>query len=103
MLRDPDGPTFVQVNEALGPALLKGIRDAGLCIPDDVSVMTTGTAPWTQVHSPPLSATETDYYQSGCLAADLILRLAGGEPPVRRVVRARYVRRASVGPAPRRP
>jgi LacI family transcriptional regulator len=101
LIRSEDGPTFVQINEAQAPALLKGLRDAGLRIPEDVSVMTTGAPSWAEVSNPPLSVTDVDYYLCGVRAAELILDLAKGGQPKRRVVRGTYIRRESVGPSPR--
>ncbi|MEZ4503001.1 MAG: LacI family DNA-binding transcriptional regulator [Dehalococcoidia bacterium] len=98
-LQGTDGATFVQVNEALAPDLLGGIGAAGLRIPEDVSVMTTGAPPWAEIVRPPLSVTTVDYYEAGRQAAEAILELAGGGEPTRRVVRGKYIRRASVGPA----
>jgi len=101
LIRAEDGPTFVQINEAQAPALLKGLRDAGLRIPDDVSVMTTGAPPWAEIANPPLSVTDVDYYLCGVKAAEVILELAQGGEPKRRTVRGTYIRRESVGPSPR--
>lgn len=102
LVRSKHGPTFLHVNEAQAPALLKGLTAAGLRIPDDVSVMSTGAPPWAEIYRPPLSVTDVDYYLCGKRAAELILDLVRGEAPRRRVVKGAYVRRDSVGPAPRR-
>ncbi len=101
LIRAKDGPTFLHVNEAQAPALLKGLADAGLRIPRDVSVMSTGAPSWADVVTPPLSATDVDYYLCGVRASELILELARGEQPKRRIVRGAYIRRESVGPSPR--
>jgi LacI family transcriptional regulator len=90
----------VQVNEAYAPALLKAIREAGLRIPEDVSVMTTGSPSWAEIHDPALSVTHVDYYKCGVRAAELMMKLEAGEKPGRRIVRGTYLRRDSVGPAP---
>ena len=99
LVRAPDGPTFLQVNEALAPILLEGLKNAGLRVPDDVSVMTTGTPLWANIYDPPLNATDIDYYLCGVLAAEVILDLESGKPAQRRVVSGTYTRRQSVGPA----
>lgn len=101
LIRAEDGPTFLHVNEAQAPALLKGIAEAGLRIPRDVSVMSTGAPSWAEVATPPLSVTDVDYYLCGVRAAEVILELSRGEQPKRRIVRGTYIRRESVGPAPR--
>ena len=101
LIRAEDGPTFLHVNEAQAPALLKGIAEAGLRIPRDVSVMSTGAPSWAEVATPPLSVTDVDYYLCGVRAAEVILELARGEQPKVRTVRGTYIRRDSVGPAPR--
>jgi len=96
-----DGPTFVQINEADAPRVLAAIAEAGLRIPDDVSVMTTGASSWGQLHQPPMSYTDVDYYQCGVLAAELVLELESGKPLKRCTVRGTYTRRESVGVARR--
>lgn len=99
-IKSDDGPTFLHVNEAQAPVLLKGLRDAGLRIPEDVSVMSTGAPSWAEIVQPPLSVTDVDYYLCGVKAAEIILELSQGKEPRRRVVRNTYIRRDSVGPAP---
>lgn len=99
-INSEDGPTFLHVNEAQAPALLKGLHDAGLRIPQDVSVMSTGAPSWAEIFQPPLSVTDVDYYLCGVKAAEIIVELARGEEPRRRRVRSAYIRRESVGPAP---
>lgn len=98
LLSSADGPTFVQVNEAQTPALLKGLAAAGIQIPRDVSVMSSGASSWAEIIQPPLSVTDIDYYLCGTRAAELILELERGEEPRRRVVKGAYIRRESVGP-----
>ncbi len=99
LVRAEDGPTFLHVNEALAPTLLKGLTTAGLRIPEDVSVMTTGAPSWAEIYDPPLSVTDVDYYRCGVRAAELVLELERGDAPRRRVVKGAYIRRGSVGPA----
>lgn len=101
LIRADDGPTFLHVNEAQAPALLKGLAEAGLRIPQDVSVMSTGAPSWAEVATPPLSVTDVDYYLCGVRAAEVILELSRDEQPKRRTVRGTYIRRDSVGPSPR--
>jgi len=101
-IKADDGPTFLHVNEAQAPALLKGLRDAGMRIPQDVSVMSTGAPSWAEIFQPPLSVTDVDYYLCGVKAAEIIVELSRGEEPRRRTVRGAYIRRESVGPAPAR-
>lgn len=100
-LVETDGPTFVQVNEADAPRIVAAIAAAGLRVPDDISVMTTGAAAWGELHRPPLSYTDVNYYQCGVLAADLVLELARGGEAKRCTIRGSYIRRESVGIAPR--
>src|SRR5690606_33090030 len=97
MLSDAEGPTFVHVNEAQAPALLKVLRDAQMSIPDDVSFMTTGAPTWAEIVQPPLSVTDVDYSDCGRKPAECILALRDGPKPRRRVVKSRYIRRESVG------
>ncbi len=102
-IRQIDGPTFIQVNEADAPRILAAITAAGLRIPEDISVMTTGAPAWGELHRPPLSYTDVDYYECGALAANLVLALERHANLTRCTIRGAYYRRESVGPAARPP
>src|SRR5690606_15981241 len=70
-IKAEDGPTFLHVNEAQAPALLKGLAEANLRMPRDVCVMCTGAPSWAEIVDPPFSVTDVDYYLCGTRAAEI--------------------------------
>jgi LacI family transcriptional regulator len=61
------------------PEVLAAIQAAGLCVPDDVSVISYGDSRWAEVFHPPLTVVRTDYDESGRRIADLLFAAARGE------------------------
>jgi LacI family transcriptional regulator len=86
------------------PHLLMAVRDAGLRVPADVSVVSFGDSPWAAAHDPPISVVTFDHYLAGRLAVQSLLShlSCGVEPPVEAKIQARFIDRGSCGPAPRR-
>jgi LacI family transcriptional regulator len=79
----PDRPTAVFASDsrvALG--VLKAIREAGLTVPEEISMIGFDDADWTSVVNPPISVVEQPTYALGRRAAELLLaRLSGDEAP----------------------
>lgn len=80
----------------------KAIREAGLMIPEDISLITFHDADWTSVTSPPITAVDQPVYSLGKSVADLLIRRLTGEnaPAERIVIAASLIERCSVGPPP---
>jgi LacI family transcriptional regulator len=100
-----DGATaLIGGSHLVTPHLLIAVREAGLRVPADVSVVSFGDSPWAVAHDPPLSVVTFDHYLAGRLAVQSVLsRLACGvEPPAEPSITARFIERGSCGPAPRR-
>lgn len=87
------------------PSALRAIRDAGLQIPRDLSLVAFGDTEWAEVVSPSLSVISVDYLTHARDAAAMLLSHINGDEAAPRVIRHRseYTRRDSVGPAPHAP
>ncbi len=84
----PDPPTaIIAGNNQLFAGLFAAIRDLGLRIPDDLSVVACEETELTALHNPPLDVVSRDMDDVGHTAADLLLaRLAAPRRRRRQVV-----------------
>ena len=65
---------------------LDAIRERGLNIPDDISIVGFDDMPWANLLQPPLTAIAQPTYELGKQAAELLLaRLQNPDKPVARV------------------
>jgi DNA-binding LacI/PurR family transcriptional regulator len=105
LVRTAGGPTALWSNShALAPTLLEGLALADVSLPADVSFLTFGDSPWAAAYRPGISVVRSDLGAIGTTLARFVLdRLGVVDPlPPPAVEPDRYVRRRSVGPAPRR-
>jgi LacI family transcriptional regulator len=96
-------PTAVFASDSvIALGVLRAVHDAGLTIPDDVSVVAGDEAAWARVTTPALSSVVQPVYDLGRTAVQvLLLRL--GEPDGDRrdhVLPAGFVDRRSIGDVP---
>ena len=93
------GPTCLLIRPEVAATVLDGLRAHGLRIPDDLSVVIWGSLVWSNLHSPPLDALETDLAEVGAAAGETLLEMLRDEPVTPRgPFMYRYVRRGSTGP-----
>jgi LacI family transcriptional regulator len=80
---------------------LETVRQRGLRIPDDVSLISYDDSPATRLYDPAISSLVRDPTRMGAIAASMIIeRLNGyGGPPRTIMLPTTFVRRGSVGPA----
>ncbi|MBO9706183.1 MAG: LacI family DNA-binding transcriptional regulator [Arthrobacter sp.] len=96
-----DGPkratAIVCSDNLLGQAVLFELRNRGLRVPDDVSLVVYDDFPWTQLVDPPLTVVAQPVYEMGQEAARQLLAQLSGLPatPVK-PLEARLVARESV-------
>jgi DNA-binding LacI/PurR family transcriptional regulator len=94
-------------NDISAIGVIRTLREAGLRVPEDVSVVGFDDALGAAFHNPPLTTIRQPLHRMGRLAAETLLRriAAGpGEPYEREVtVEPELVVRASTGPAPPEP
>ena len=77
-----DGPTALYVaNEAMAVGALKFLHDAGLRVPEDISVITTGDPPFAPYTVPALTTFSLPVYEAGQIASRILLDwLTFGKP-----------------------
>jgi LacI family transcriptional regulator len=101
----PDAPTaIIAGNNQLFAGLFAAIRDRGLRIPDDLSVVACEETELTALHNPPLDVVRRDMDDLGRTAAELLLaRLdAPGRRARRVVLPTLFTARGSSAPPPAR-
>lgn len=97
-----DGPApataIVCSDSLIALGVLGRIKERGLRIPEDVSVVAYDDFPWTELVEPPLTVVAQPVYDMGREAARALLRRLGHRVPAERLpLRAHLVERASVG------
>ncbi|MFL6132717.1 MAG: LacI family DNA-binding transcriptional regulator [Nocardioidaceae bacterium] len=99
----PDRPTAVFAsNSRVALGVLKAIREAGLEVPREISMVGFDDADWTSVVTPPISVVAQPAHALGRQAAELLLaRISGDEEPPRlHMMATNFLSRASVAPPP---
>jgi LacI family transcriptional regulator len=87
LLSRPDRPTGIFAGsdmQALG--VLRAVRELGLRVPDDVSVVGYDDLPIAQWTGPALTTVRQPLAQMGSIATRMVLDLAAGNPPIMRRV-----------------
>lgn len=100
-LASRSAPTaIVTTDETMTLGALDGVRQLGLDVPADVSVVGFDDLPWTTLIQPPLTAIAQPVQEIGGSAArQLLRRIAGFDgPPETLVLRTTFVLRGSTGP-----
>ena len=100
LLTQPRLPTglFVANNEMMAGALA-AIRELGMKIPDDISLVSFDDVRWAKYVEPPLTVVAQPAEELGREAAELLFRRIKEEtPPVRRVLKPQLVVRNSCKP-----
>ncbi|QYG13167.1 LacI family DNA-binding transcriptional regulator [Microbacterium sp. PAMC22086] len=78
----------------------RAIRDIGLRIPDDISLVAFDNAPWTSVTEPGITVISQPERELGAMAARLLIERIEGDarPAVRHTLPQAIIERGSVGP-----
>lgn len=101
MLDDPDAPTAIITggNQLLAGTLVE-LRERGLAVGADVSVVCCDTISTTELHVPPIAVIRRDTERLGHCAAELLLRrLEGAEGADSVTLPTEFIARASCAPA----
>ncbi len=104
LLTLPDRPTAILASDnVVGLEVFKAIRNLGLSIPDDFSLITFHDADWTSVTSPPVTVISQPVYDLGIESAQILIKRINGamEAPVQLVLPTTIVKRQSVSSAKR--
>ena len=103
LLERPGAPTGVfiaNLSQALGA--LAAVRDLGLSVPGELSIVCHDDDPVCEFLDPPLSAIRMPLHELGASAVDMLIEQIEGGPPRDLVVATapELLARASTGPAP---
>ncbi|MDB5554648.1 MAG: LacI family transcriptional regulator [Rhizobium sp.] len=99
LLSEPDRPTAILASDSLiALEIFKVIRERGLRIPEDISLITFHNADWTSVTSPPITVIDQPVYALGRSVAELLIRRLKGETraPERLILPTSIIERGSV-------
>lgn len=105
LLSQPGRPTAILASDSLiALEIFKVVRQMGMQIPDDLSLITFHDADWTSVTTPPITVIDQPVYALGKKVAELLIRRLKGETqtPERIVLPTSIIERGSVGPPPSR-
>ncbi len=97
----PRPTAMFMTNNTLAIGAMGAIRDAGLRVPEDISIASIDDVPWADVFEPRLTTLAQPTYELGRVAADLVLRRVAGDQDAasRRVVfPGHLITRASSAP-----
>ena len=89
--------SVLAASDAVAVGAMRGLRDAGLCIPNDMAVVGMNNDDLAEYTDPPLTSVELNACDLGREAARSLLARIGGAPPERRLVSHHLVVRASSG------
>jgi LacI family transcriptional regulator, xylobiose transport system transcriptional regulator len=82
LLRLPDPPTAIfAANDLQALGVYEAAREAGVRIPEDLSVVGFDDLSFTQWSGPPMTTVHQPLVQMGAAAANLVLALAAGQQP----------------------
>ena len=98
-----DRPTaIVTTDETMTLGAIDAIHDAGLRVPDDISLIAFDDLPWTELIRPPLTVVAQPVRDLGATATQRLLgRIAGNMgPPETVILSTSFVVRGSTGPVP---
>jgi DNA-binding LacI/PurR family transcriptional regulator len=104
LLGRPDPPSaLVVANNLMALGALQAIRDCGLRVPSDISVIAVDNPDWAELLDPPLTVLAQPIRPMATQAAELLIRRAAGEEfePVHQVYPLELIIRASCGTARR--
>jgi LacI family transcriptional regulator len=103
-LLDVDDPptALISGSNQIFPGVMQALRERGLRIPRDISLVTLDELPTLPFVDPPISAVSRHPAEVGRAAAQLMLERLQGEPPRIVVTPAEFTPRGSCGPPPRR-
>ncbi|MDF2554591.1 MAG: LacI family transcriptional regulator [Microbacterium sp.] len=102
LLRVRDFTAVFSSNDQMALGLMHAIRDEGLDVPGDISVVGFDDIPEAAHFWPPLTSVRQDFAELGRRCVDLLLGPADGVEPAASTIVPELVVRRSTGPVPRR-
>ncbi|WP_238444882.1 substrate-binding domain-containing protein [Salsipaludibacter albus] len=102
LLAETDATAVFVGNDPMALGLYRAVREAGLSIPDDISVVGFDDVPEAAFYAPPLTTVRQDFDEVGTRSLRVLLAgVEGTEPDVDLEVPVTLVERASTAPRPR--
>ena len=101
LLKNPNPPTAIFLaNDIMAVGAMKAIQQAGLRVPEDVSVAGFDDIPLASYSNPPLTTVRQPAYEKGAVATRLLIQsLEKQEVPFCNILDVELVVRGSTGPA----
>jgi len=96
MALDPAPTAIICGNDVLAAGAMRGLKDAGLRVPADVSVVGYDDIDLATVLDPPLTTIRVPHRRMGRAAADMLLRMIAGESVASRLLEFEIVQRRSL-------
>lgn len=103
-LQKKEHPTaFVLGSDPLAVGAVRAVHEAGLRIPEDLSIVSVNNIEMAGYLNPPLTTLEIPSRQLGSSAVDILLeKYAGRKTAAKLVLPCKLIQRASSGPVPAR-
>ncbi|MCS7309124.1 MAG: LacI family DNA-binding transcriptional regulator [Armatimonadota bacterium] len=101
LIRRHPCPTAIFVRtDVLALGVVQAIREEGLRLPEDISIISHDDVPFAQYTDPPLTTVRVDYEQLGKSAVEMLLAMLERREPaeLQRTVHTSLVQRATVAP-----
>lgn len=101
LLRQSQRPTAILASDSvIALETFKAVRETGLSVPGDISLITFHNADWTSVTSPPITVIDQPVYNLGKAVAELLIRRLKGHahPPERVILPTHIIERGSIAP-----
>jgi len=81
LLRAEDAPTaLIAGSNQILVGVLRALRESGMSLPDDISLVTCDAVPLAEFHNPPISTITRDFGAMGHTAAELLLEQLDRQP-----------------------
>jgi LacI family transcriptional regulator len=96
-----DLPTaLLCAGDIMAVGVLRAIRECGMKVPEDISVIGFDNSPYSPYMEPPLTTVNIDSFRIGYDSAGILFELIDGKKPAnpKKVIRGELVKRESCGP-----
>lgn len=88
------------VNDLMAIGAAKGIRDAGLVVPEDISLVGCDNLSILEWYSPSLSTIDVQAFEVGQMMMEQLLAKISGKPDITKKIEATFLPRESIGKPP---
>lgn len=103
MMAQPLRPTAIMCgNDVLAAGAMMGARDAGMRVPEDISIVGFDDIGIASVVTPPMTTVRVPQIAMGQAAARLLLRKINGDAVQSVTLQTAFIKRGSLGPAPKK-